>query len=148
MGTLNFQPSSLVYVDAQIVIYSVEKFPNYFPTLEPIWLKLKTGEIRLVTSELTLLETLVMPVRQADTTLVQTYEQLLSGTDVQLIPISQQILREAATLRATTNLKTPDAIHATTSLSANCALFLTNDRAFRNVPKLSTIILDDVIVSP
>lgn len=148
MGTLSFQPSSLVYVDAQVIIYSVEKFVNYFPTLEPMWLKLKAGEIRLVTSELTLLETLVMPLRQADTALVQTYEQLLSGTDIQLISISQQLLREAATLRASVNLKTPDAIHATTALSANCAFFLTNDRAFRNVPKLSTIILDDVIASP
>jgi predicted nucleic acid-binding protein len=137
MGTLNFQPSSFVYVDTQIIIYSVEKFPNYFPTLEPMWLKLKAGEIRLATSELTLLETLVMPIRQADTTLVQIYEQLLSGADIQLIPISQKILREAATLRAITNLKTPDALHATTALTANCAFFLTNDRAFRNVPKLN-----------
>jgi predicted nucleic acid-binding protein len=148
MGTLNFQRSSLVYVDAQIVIYSIEKFPNYFPTLEPIWLDLKAGEIKLVTSELTLLETLVMPLRQADMTLVQTYEQLLLGADIQLIPISQKILRDAATLRATVNLKTPDAIHATTALSANCAFFLTNDRAFRNVPNLPTVILDDVITSP
>lgn len=148
MGTLSFQRSSLVYVDAQIVIYSIEKFPNYFPTLEPMWLDLKAGEIKLVTSELTLLETLVMPLRQADTRLVQTYEQLLSGADIQLVPISQKILRDAATLRATVNLKTPDAIHATTALSANCAFFLTNDRAFRNIPNLPTVILDDVIASP
>ena len=148
MGTLNFQPSSLVYVDAQIIIYSIEKFPNYFPTLEPMWLKLKAGEIRLVTSELTLLETLVMPLKQADVTLVQTYEQLLLGADIQLVPISQKILRDAANLRATVNLKTPDAIHATTAISINCAFCLTNDRAFRNVPNLPTIILDDVIVSP
>jgi hypothetical protein len=45
MGTLNFQPSSFVYVAAQIIIYNVEKFPNYFPTLEPMWLKLKAGEL-------------------------------------------------------------------------------------------------------
>lgn len=55
---------------------------------------------------------------------------------------------EKATLRATTNLKTPDAIHATTALSVNSSFFLTNDRAFRNAPTLPTIILDDVIASP
>jgi len=147
MGTLSFPASSLVYVDAQIIIYSIEKFPNYFSTLEPMWLKLKESEIRLVTSELTLLETLVMPLRQNNTTLVQTYEQLLLSADIQLIPVSQKILRDAATLRSSINLKTPDAIHATTALSANCAFFLTNDRAFRNVPKLPTLILDDVINS-
>jgi predicted nucleic acid-binding protein len=148
MGELNFQPSSLVYVDAQIIIYSVEKFPNYFPALESMWFKLKASEIKLVTSELALLETLVMPLRQADVKLVQTYEQLLLETDIQLIPISQKILRDAAILRATVNLKTPDAIHAATALSANCTFFLTNDRAFRNVSKLSATILDDVIASP
>jgi len=147
MGTLSFPASSLVYVDAQIIIYSIEKFPNYFSTLEPMWLKLKEGEIGLVTSELTLLETLVMPLRQNNTTLVQTYEQLLLSADIQLIPVSQKILRDAATLRSSINLKTPDAIHATTALSANCAFFLTNDRVFRNVPKLPTLILDDVINS-
>jgi len=147
MGTLSFPASSLVYVDAQIIIYSIEKFPNYFSTLEPMWLKLKESEIRLVTSELTLLETLVMPLRQNNTTLVQTYEQLLLSADIQLIPVSQKILRDAATLRSSINLKTPDAIHATTALSANCAFFLTNDRAFRNVLKLPTLILDDVINS-
>jgi predicted nucleic acid-binding protein len=88
-----------------------------------------------------------MPLRQNNTTLVQTYEQLLLSADIQLIPVSQKILRDAATLRSSINLKTPDAIHATTALSANCAFFLTNDRAFRNVPKLPTLILDDVINS-
>ena len=147
MGTLDFQPSSLVYVDAQIIIYSIEKFPNYFPTLESMWLKLKAGEIRLVTSELTLLETLVMPLRQADVTLVQAYEQLLLGTDIQLVPVSQKILRDAATLKATTTLKTPDAIHATTALSINCAIFLTNDRAFQKISNFPVTMLDDVIAS-
>ncbi|OLP20440.1 VapC toxin family PIN domain ribonuclease [Leptolyngbya sp. 'hensonii'] len=95
-----------------------------------MWLKLKAGEIDLICSELVLLESLVMPLKQANTALAQTYEQLLLGTDIQLIPISQKILRDAATLRAATNLKTPDAIHSTTAINTNCTLFLTNDRAF------------------
>ena len=46
-------------------------------------------------------------------TLMQTtFEQSLLGTEMRLLPITQPILREAARLRATTKLRTPDALHA------------------------------------
>ncbi len=56
-----------------------------------------------------------------------------------------QILREAARLRAITKLRTPDAIHAATALQIGCALFVTNDKGFKNVPSLPHVILDDLI---
>ncbi len=136
MGTLNIPASSLVYVDTSIVIYSVEKFPEYLLLLEPLWFKLQTGEIEIISSELILMESLVMPLRNADTLLINAYEQLLVSSEIRLVPISQSILRQAANLRATTNLKTPDAIHAATALSVNCNQFLTNDKGLRNVPGL------------
>jgi predicted nucleic acid-binding protein len=148
MGQLILPDGAIIYLDTAVVIYSVEFNPVYWQLLQPLWTKLQANQLQIVTSELTILETLVVPLRTQNTVLINAYEQLLSGTDIQLIPISQQILQEAATLRATTNLKTPDAIHATTALSVNCSFFLTNDRTFRNVPKLPTIILDDVIASP
>lgn len=61
MGQLNIPSSSIVYVDTAIVIYSIEKFPDYFPLLEPMWKQLQSSQIQVITSELTLLETLVMP---------------------------------------------------------------------------------------
>jgi len=148
MGQLILPDGAIIYVDTAVVIYSVEFNPFYWQLLQPLWARLQANQLQIITSELTILETLVVPLRMQNTVLINAYDQLLSGTDIQLTPISQQILREAATLRATTNLKTPDAIHATTALSVNCSFFLTNDRAFRNVPKLPTIILDDVIASP
>lgn len=147
MGTLNLPESSLVYVDTQIIIYSIEKFPNYSPVLESLWLELKAGKIKLISSELNLFETLVIPLRQADAILIQTYEKLLLSSDIQLVPISRKILQDAATLRANTNLKTPDAIHATTALNTSCTVFLTNDRAFEKIAPLPTVILDDVMSS-
>jgi len=48
-------------------------------------------------------------------------------------------------LRATTKLKTPDAIHAATALVASCALIVTNDAGFRNLPGLPVAILSDLI---
>lgn len=145
MGQLNLSDSSLIYIDTVVVIYSLEKFPGYFQLLEPLWRRLQAGTIQIITSELTLLEALVMPIRQANTDLIQRYEALLFSPEISLVPVSQDILRAAATLRAQTNLKTPDSIHAATALSVGCNLFLTNDGGLRMVPGLSVVVLKDIL---
>jgi predicted nucleic acid-binding protein len=146
MGQLNIQFSAVVYVDTAIVIYSVEFNPDYWQLLQPLWAKLQASEISIVSSELTLMESLVVPLRNGNTILIDAYEQLLSS-QVSLVPISQTILKSAAQLRATTNLRTPDAIHAATALDADCTLFITNDSGFRNVPNLPVVILSEVLAS-
>jgi len=147
MGQLNLPSSATIYLDTQVIIYTVEANPNYYSLLLPLWLKFQAGEIELMTSELTLLETLVFPLKNANTILFRDYEQLLLSSDIQLVPITQSVLRTAANLRANTNLKTPDAIHAATAITEGCTLFLTNDNGFRNVPNLSVVILSDVLAS-
>ena len=136
--------SSLVYLDTSVVIYSVEQVPDYYQILEPLWEKVQREEIRVCSSELILLETLVLPLRTGNQNLLQAYDQLLSSS-LQLIPIRQEILREAAQLRSDYNLKTPDAIHVATALKENCTLLLTNDVQFRRVAGLSVTILQDVL---
>ncbi len=147
MGTLNIPASSRLYVDTPIVIYSVEKFTEYLPLLEPMWLSLQAGEIEIISSELIFIETLVIPLRNTDTFLINAYEQLLFSSEMQLIPISKSVLRQAATLRANTNLKTPDAIHAATAISVNGTQFITNDKGFRNVSGLPVVVLNEVLAS-
>ncbi|MBW4510521.1 MAG: PIN domain-containing protein [Scytonematopsis contorta HA4267-MV1] len=142
---LTLPASGIIYVDTSVIIYTIESHPNYYSLLQPLWIKFQLGEIEIASSELILLETLVVPLRNADTALVDCYEQLLLYSGVQLIPISQLILRQAANLRATTNLKTPDAIHAATALSISCDQFITNDKGFRNIPGLPVVILSEIL---
>ena len=66
---------------------------------------------------------------------------------MQLIPIDLAVLREAARLRATTNLKKPDAVRAATALSEGCTIFLTNDSQFRTAPGLPTIVLREILAA-
>ena len=145
MGQLNIPANSIVYVDTAIVIYSMERFPNYFPLLEPMWRQSQTSEIQVITSKLTLLETLVMPLRNGNTDLIDCYERMLLSSEISLISINQTILKQAANLRSTTNLKTPDAIHAATAINQNCKIFLTNDAGLRNIPLPSVIVLKDLL---
>ena len=76
------------------------------------------------------------------------YEAAIFRADLHLLPINQDVLREAARLRAAIpGLRTPDALHAATALIADCTLFLTNDAGFRRIPNLPLAILDDVLAS-
>jgi len=70
-------------------------------------------------------------------------------TKPRLIGITEDVLREAARLRAIIpGLKTPDAIHAATALVHGCVMFITNDMGFRRVPNLPLVLLDDVLAAP
>ena len=60
-------------------------------------------------------------------------------------PVSLTILKAAARIRATAKLKTPDAIHAATALSVNCAQFITNDNSFTKLGSLPVTVLKDII---
>jgi len=146
MGKLTLPRSGLIYLDTSPVIYSVEKIEPYHSLLQPMWLAAQTGDFILVSSELLLLETLVKPLQDADMVLEQSFRDLLiTSSEMQLIPISLPILETATRLRATTRIKTPDAIHAATALMSGCILFITNDKGFRRVPSLSVVVLSDML---
>jgi predicted nucleic acid-binding protein len=112
-----------------------------------LWQAAQAKTVEVVSSDLVLLEALVGPLKSGNTALVQTYEQALLRTDLRLLPITHAVLREPAQLRATTRLKTPDALHAATARQAGCVLFLTDDVGFRGVPGLPLSILDEVLAS-
>jgi predicted nucleic acid-binding protein len=144
VGSLTLPASGVVYVDTSAIIYSVERHADYWLLLLPLWAASKSGQIQVISSELSLLETLVGPLKHRDAVLAAVYEQLLTSTEVRLLPISATILKAAARLRAETNLKTPDAIHAATALEARVAQFITNDESFRRVSLLPVVILKEV----
>ena len=149
MGLLTLPAAGPVYADAQIAIYTVDRHPLYGPVCDPLWQAAQNGVITIITSELTLMETLVGPLRNGDTALATLRENLWHKPNVRMLPITSDILREASRLRASIPaLKTPDAIHAATALLHGCVLFVTNDIGFKRVPGLSLAILDDVIAAP
>jgi predicted nucleic acid-binding protein len=149
VGLLTLPASGLVYVDAQIAIYTVDIHPVYAPVCRPLWQAVKSGTVTAVTSELTLMETLVGPLRNGDALHATLREALWRQANAQMLPITEPVLREAARLRALyTALKPPDAIHAATALLHGCALFVTNDTGFRPIAGLPLAILDEVLAAP
>lgn len=145
MGRLTLQHGSRVYLDTAPIIYSVEKNPDYWPLVQDVWQAVENGDIEIFTSELTLLEVLVHPVRNKDEDLAKAYSDLLLGSEVQLVPISISVLTEAAGLRATLNLKTRDAIHGASALLSGCDQLIANDDSFRRLTNISVTLLSDLV---
>src|SRR5439155_738986 len=77
--------------------------------------------------------------------LVDDYEKLLGATSISMRPITSNILRAAARIRATTSIKTPDAIHAATALAVGCAQFITNDADYRKLRPLPVVLLKELV---
>ena len=148
MGALTIPASGSIHIDADTLIYTVQRHPTYYPLLAPFWETVGHDAREVYGSELLILETLAGPLKTGDTDLRAAFERALFSSQIELLPITREVLREAARLRATIpSLKTPDAIHAATALLYGSALFVTNDLTFRRVQGLSVAILDDVFSS-
>ena len=146
MGALELPASGKIYLDANCFIYSVERIDPYRAVLDTLWQAVSVGQILVVTSELTLLEVLVKPLKAGDFTTAGIFRTVLRHSpDVQMFPITQTVLEEAAMLRATVGIKTPDALHVATALLNGCTLLVTNDSAFRRMPDLSVTVLSEIV---
>jgi predicted nucleic acid-binding protein len=146
MGTLSLPASGQVYIDANAVIYAIERIEPYGALLEPLWQAAHVGSLTIITSELTWLETLTKPIRDQDAQLEALFRAFLSAQEVTLLPATLPVWEQAARLRGL-GLKTPDALHAATALAQQCVLFITNDPIFCRVPNLPVVVLADVVSS-
>ncbi|HEV7239440.1 MAG TPA: type II toxin-antitoxin system VapC family toxin [Thermoanaerobaculia bacterium] len=137
-----------VAIDTPIFIYWIEQHPRYLPLLRPLFQLVDSGEIPAVTSALTLLETLVIPYRAGERELAEKYEAILTnGRGLTLIPIHLPVIRLAARIRATTSLRTPDALQLATAALTNCTTFLTNDARLRGIGGIEVLHLDAFVPS-
>ena len=148
MGLMADLGAGPVGVDTAIFIYFIEQQPRFIPLLKPLFREADEGRKELVTSALTLLEVLVVPFRSGDRVLADRYEALLTQSrGVRVADISRDHLRAAAQLRATTRVKTADALQMVAALAAGCTAFLTNDRDLPTIPGLRILQLGSYITS-
>ena len=113
-----------IYLDACVVIYIVERHPEFFTRINEY---LSRNELDIVVSGLTRLECLVQPLRLEDMVRLRQFELFFNAPDLTVVPFSEHVFDRAATLRARHRLKTPDALHLAAAIEAGCDEFWTND---------------------
>jgi predicted nucleic acid-binding protein len=145
MGWIDSLRGSAVGFDTMPLIYYIEENPNYSKVVDPFFEAIERGEFKVITSVVTLLEVLVHPLRNGDAILAQKYRDLLFDTEgLSTMVFDQEIAEEAARLRASFNIRTPDSIQMATAVSEGASFFLTNDTRLPSLPNLKTLVLDDL----
>ena len=146
MGWVDSLRGSIVGLDTVPLIYFTEENPAYLKVVDPFFKAIEHGDFTVITSIVTLLEALVLPIRTGDLELTQKYRNfLLDSENVSTILLSQEIAEEAARLRAFHKIRTPDSIQMATVITMEAAFFLTNDKRLPSLPNLKILMLDDLL---
>jgi predicted nucleic acid-binding protein len=133
----------VVGLDTAPLIYFIEQNEAYLELVRAFFGAVSRGEFQVVTSTLTLTEVLVHPLRSGNVELADQYRDiLLDQENLITVPVSIEIAEVAAQLRATQNLRTPDAIQIATAMQEGAMFFLTNDARLAAVSDLEVLVLD------
>lgn len=146
MGWVDALDGQVIGLDTAPLIYYIEENEAYLPVIEPFFDALETGIFSVVTSTLTIIETLILPLRQQNESLANQYQQILTqSVNLTLVPTTVVIAQKAAELRAVHNIRTPDAIQLATAIERNASAFLTNDTGLKRVSEIQVLILDELV---
>ena len=131
-------------LDTAPLIYFIEQHPRFGPMLSPVFQSMADGTRLGITTVITLVEVLTLPLERGDTSLADAYRAvLMSGDELLLLPVERETAELGAALRAKHGLRTPDALQVAAALNVGCEAFLTNDKALQKVDGLRVLVLDD-----
>jgi|SRR5579863_961679 len=131
---------SKLFLDTNFFIYMFEGLePFRSRALEIRKRTLDRGD-QLVTSAMTLGEVLVKPTKLGQTSLIEQYDRAIQST-TRILSFDIQVAGRYASLRATHNLRNPDAIQLACAAHFGVDLFITNDEHLQklNVPGIGFI---------
>ena len=130
----------MIYLDSCIVIYLIERHPEYYSPLDRIF---RDNAIKgFATSSLVALECLVGPYKRDDETLEEKFEKFFAATSY--LQLNDAIYLMAAGRRARYGIKTPDALHLSTAEFYECTEFWTNDNRLERASPIVRNVLANV----
>ncbi len=140
----------LISLDSMCFIYHFADHPQYAQLTSQIFQLLEAGEVRAVTSTISVIESLVLPEKQNDQLICYEYEKVFqSYPNLRILPVDWGISRLTAKLRAKyLFLRTPDAVQISSGLISGSSLFITNDKRLEKVKEIKVTILDNYVFQP
>ena len=104
-----------------------------------------SGQCCAVSSEISLLEILVQPLRLGLNNVVNDYKNLLDNfPHLTWCSVTREVALQAATLRAKYKLRTPDALIIATGITQGATLMITNDTQWKQISEIQIICLRDL----
>jgi predicted nucleic acid-binding protein len=124
-----------VALDTNIFIYFFQNHPEFGPQVKPLFESLIAGELKVITSNLTIAELFSLHSPQEDIDKLRLL--FLEIPNLKTVDINEPIALDAARIRRAYNFRLPDAIQLATALFTGADAFITNDKrlqSFNEVP--------------
>lgn len=134
-----------LYVDTNALIAAIEGQDLISDMIRQLLETAGSGRTTFVTSEITLAELLVGPLRSGDAERAEAMLSIVnSGSLFDVMPVDRGVILRAADLRAAyPALKLPDALHLATALTQHCPLMLSSDRRLPDLDGLGYVRLEE-----
>ena len=146
MGLIQKLTNKTVFLDTAPLIYYIEGNNQYSPLLDKLFTANSKGNFLFQTSVITLLEVLVLPMRQNEHQLVEQYQNILCNSpSINISELNIDIAKSASGFRAKYGLKTPDSIQIATAVYTSAEYFLTNDIRLNAVKEIEILVLNELI---
>lgn len=116
-----------VFWDTNLFIYLFEENPEWSPQVVNFRRRMLARGDELLTSWLTVGETLSKPIESANAILEKSYLNFFLSGHVQLLPFEGAAAKNNAEIRSRERIKPADAIQLACAAAAKTDLFVTND---------------------
>ena len=130
----------LAYLDSCICITRCEGIPVYKTSIDQKLQTLTDEGWSLCISEIVLLETLLKPLKNNQTELVQKYRDLFKT--MRMLNNYAEVFQEALQIAQTENFNVIDAIHVALATHYDCHLFVSSDPHFRHLRTMTPAWID------
>ncbi len=133
---------SFVGLDSNIFSYHFHQHPLFGPTAKELFSLLSLGQLRAVTSIITLIEILSV---KAPLSKIKGLEKLFSETpNLTTVEVNSKIAVKAATIRRSYGFRTPDAIQIATAVHLKANSFITNDEKLTKFKQIKVILISTI----
>jgi len=135
-----------VYFDTNVFIYIIDGYEEYQELLSSLLHYIAKNNILVITSELTLAECLVKPIKDGNQEAIEQFKKHIQTSDfLKVKSVSREILINSANIRNQLGLKLPDAIHIATAINQDCKTFVTNDQKLRVPEGMQRLYLKELL---
>ena len=144
MGTVSALLAKLkgqrVYIDANYLIYFLDRTEPYFDVLVPIFQACDRSDFMGFTGDAAVCEVMVHPYRNKSPSEIARGKSLFSREGfLTVLRHDANSFDLTAQIRAESNMRMLDALHYATALQAGCRFMLTNDHDFKAGTALEVI---------
>lgn len=143
---LRLKKGDVLFFDTAPFVYFFENNSRYINCLKSLFDEISELDIQIVTSVITYIEICAFPAQKGDQKLVSKYREYFTNSEnLSMYPINILIAEQAIKLRSKLNIKTPDAIQLATAHVCGADYIISNDRNWRNIPKIALYLIDDMV---